>query len=65
MSNNRRPPKELQRYVVVVVDKNRGLERETYQYFKTQREAKEWAKGRGGKKIQLFKINYDYYGPLS
>ena len=59
MSENKRAPKELQKYVVVV--KNGGV-MEAH-YFQHQKEAKAWAAEKVGKK-RLFKINYDFYGDL-
>jgi hypothetical protein len=65
MSNNKRAPKELSKYVVHVIEKvNKGEGiKEKFQYFQTQREAKEWARGQMGKK-RLFKIIYDSFGEI-
>jgi hypothetical protein len=56
MSQNKRVPKELQKYVVIT--KHGGC-MEAH-YFQNQKEAKAWACGKQGKR-QLFKITYDFY----
>lgn len=65
MKQNKRPPKELTRYVVHVVEKvNKGAGiKETFKYFQTQKEAKEFARGVYGRKY-LFKCVYDFIGEL-
>jgi hypothetical protein len=65
MKQNKRPPKELAKYVVYVketVNNGEGL-RETFKYFQTQKDAKEFARGVKGKKY-LFKAVYDFIGEL-
>jgi len=63
MSNNKRPPKGVQRYIVVRTEKRGAGVLEEYHYSQTQKEAREWAKNKPGVK-RLFKITYDYYGEL-
>lgn len=63
MSKNKRAPKELQKYVVVVTESGPARTTQTFQYFYSQKDAKKWAKDKLGKK-QLFKIDYDFYGDL-
>lgn len=61
MSKNKRAPKELNGYVVVIGNNTSYGVR----YFKTQKEAKAWAKTstRAGKR-RLFRVDYDFYGEL-
>jgi hypothetical protein len=63
MSANKRPPKELAKYVVQVTVKDKESRRDTFQYFQTQKMAKEWAKAKTGTK-KMFKIMYDFYETL-
>ena len=63
MSKNKRAPSVLSKYVVVVVERTKVSDRETFRYFSNQREAKAWAKDQPGKR-QLFHIVYDYYGDV-
>lgn len=64
MSQNKLPPKEMARYVVVGKEKlMKGIGkygyRETVKYFSTQREARVGAKDMLGD-LKLFKISYDF-----
>jgi hypothetical protein len=59
MSKNKRAPNELQKYAVVIGNKANY----TANYFSTQKEAREFAKNKVGRK-KLFKISYDFYEVL-
>lgn len=63
MSNHRAP--QLQRYVVVLKNRTAEATREEYHYFRTKKEAKEWAAAKvGWRKKQLFAIAYDFHGDV-
>jgi hypothetical protein len=59
MSANKRPPKELQKYVTVTPIPGGNAMR----YFQTQAEAKAFAVPLTD--CRLFRIDYDYYGVIS
>lgn len=63
MSRNKRAPSSLQKYVVCVLDRTKEAVREEFHYFANQKEAKEWARTKTGKK-KLFRISYDFYQEL-
>lgn len=61
MSKNKRAPKELSKYVVVVWN---GRQVAGIGHVNTQKEAKAWRKTFASKTAQLFKVNYDFYEEL-
>lgn len=63
MGKNKRAPSVLQKYLVWIFEKKGAAEKDVFRYFQTQKAAKEWARGRAGKK-RLFRINYDFYEEL-
>jgi len=63
MSNNKRPPKELAKYVIEVTEKTKAHTRQTFLYGKTQKDLRERSKDLPGVK-RLFLVSYDYYGEV-
>lgn len=53
------PPKELQKYLVIKTVKDSDGQSQSFRYFKTEKEAKSWAKGEPGK-LTLFKVKFEW-----
>lgn len=56
---NRRPPTEMQRYVVILHRRTKEFVTREFKYFHTIKEAKAWAKDKEGVK-SIFKMTYDF-----